>query len=278
MSARHAARKLVVDPDARSGPTLPDMSTHRYQVKELARLARVTVRTLHHYDRIGLLVAAERTEAGYRVYHDRDLVRLQQILVHRQLGLSLEQIRRVLDDPEMELRDVLVGQRDELQRRVRKVKAMLRSVEAAIAAMEGEREMNAEEMFEGFDPSQYEDEAATRWGHTEAYAESARRTAEYTNEDWARMKEEGDGILGALANRLAAGEPTGSEGSMDLAEDHRLHIDRWFYPCSHEAHRGLSAMYTADPRFSATFEAFGSGLAAYLAEAIAANSRRCGGR
>ena len=98
-----------------------------FQVKDVARIAGVSVRTLHHYDAIGLLAPQLRTAAGYRVYTDADLLRLQQILIGRELGLSLEEIRRSLDDPGFDRMAALFDQRERLRERVQQAEAMIRA-------------------------------------------------------------------------------------------------------------------------------------------------------
>ena len=118
------------------------------------------------------------------------------------------------------------------------------------------------------------DEARERWGHTDAYKESARRTKQYRPEDWAKIKAEGEAVEAGMATLLRAGEPADGARAMDLAEEARMHIDRWFYPCSHKMHVGLADMYVADARFTAHYEERASGLAAYVATAIRANARR----
>ena len=132
-------------------------------------------------------------------------------------------------------------------------------------------------MFEGleeFDHEQYQEEVERRWGHSDAYRESMRRTRAYGKADWARITEEGETVVGGLAELMAEGAPAAGRAAMDLAEAHRLHIDRWFYPCSHAMHRNVADMYTADPRFEAYFEKRGEGLAVFVQDAIRANEAR----
>ena len=129
-----------------------------YQVKDVARLAGVSIRTLHHYDAIGLLVPGNRTAAGYRLYTDSDLFRLQQILIGRELGLSLEEIRQSLDDPRFDRKAALLDQKERLRDCTRQAEAMIRAIDTALAALDGRRkegEMKMEDLFEGFNPSQY---------------------------------------------------------------------------------------------------------------------------
>jgi MerR family transcriptional regulator, thiopeptide resistance regulator len=133
-----------------------------YLVKDVARLAGVSVRPLHHDDSIGLLVPGARTAAGYRVDTDFDLLRLQQILIGRELGLTLEEIRRSLDDPRFDRKTTLLDQRKHLRDRARQAGAMIRAVDVALAALDGSRrieETTMKDLFEGFNPSQYDEEA-----------------------------------------------------------------------------------------------------------------------
>ncbi len=137
--------------------------------------------------------------------------------------------------------------------------------------------MDTAKMFEGledFDHTQYEDEAKRRWGDTDAYKESMRRTRRYGKADWARIREEDDGVFARLTELMVDGAQAAGRAAMDLAEEHRRHIDRWFYPCSHRMHRCLAEMYTADPRFTEYFEKRAEGLALFVQDAILANEAR----
>jgi DNA-binding transcriptional MerR regulator len=248
-----------------------------YQVKQVAELAGVTVRTLHHYDAIGLLSPSARTGAGYRLYGDEDLLRLQQILIGRELGLSLEAIRRSLDDPQFDSRAALRAQRAELAARAERARRMLDSIDAALAALdEGTTMTNVDikKIFDGFDPEPYADEAQRRWGLTEAHRVSARRTKSYGEADWRTIKVEQTAILADAAAALADGAPADEARAMDIAERHRLSIERWFYPCSRRMHRGLADLWQSDRRFADNIDAHGVGLTDYLAAAVRANAAR----
>jgi DNA-binding transcriptional MerR regulator len=246
-------------------------------VSQVARLAGVSVRTLHHYDEIGLLVPSGRSEAGYRLYEEPDLQRLQQVLFFKELGFPLEEIARIVRDPAFDLRAALQMQRRLLTERASRVQALIRAVDAALDSLEKGTAMTKEEMFEvfgDFDPAQYEDEVRERWGNTEAYKESARRTKHYTKKDWEQIKDESGQIILELAAQMEAGRAPTDPAVMALAERHRAHIDRWFYPCSHEMHRGLGELYVNDPRFTATFEKVRAGLAEFTRDAFRANAER----
>lgn len=251
----------------------------RYTVSEVARMAHVTVRTLHHYDEIGLLIASERTDKGYRLYDEADLRRLQQILIFRELEFPLEAIGPLLDAPPGARSEALRAQRELLGRQLRRTEAVLQAVDAALAALEGEETMNTERMFEGFeefDHAKHQAEAEERWGQTDAYKESMRRAKQYSKEDWVAIKAEGEAATNQLAALLAEGKAPDGQEAMDAAEAHRMHITRWFYPCSHAMHVGMARMYQADPRFTEHYEKRAKGLAAFVAQAIEANARRAG--
>jgi len=128
------------------------------------------------------------------------------------------------------------------------------------------------EVFGGFDPSRYEEEVKQRWGDTEAYRESSRRTSRYTKADWERIKQEGAEINDAFLALRRAGVPATSPEAGQVAERHRAHISRWFYECTPEIHAGLGQMYVADPRFTGSIDRAGPGLAAYMSQAIAARA------
>lgn len=241
-----------------------------FRVGEVARLAGVTVRTLHHYDTIGLLTPSGRSTKGYRLYTGADVLRLQQIRIHQQLGMSLAEIRAVLDDPAFDQRAALVEQRRKLQAQLDSAQEMLASVDAALQALQRPDPVDFPALFRGFDPAGHEQETRERWGETDAYQESTRRTSSYGEAEWTKLRDEQDQILEALAEVMAQGLDPTDPRARELADEHRLHIDRWFYPCSPEMHRNLSNLYTQDDRFAATFNAVAPGLAAYLASAIQA--------
>lgn len=248
-----------------------------YTVGDVAKLAHISVRTLHHYDEIGLLDASGRTDAGYRLYCDADLERLQQILLYRELGFPLDEIAEVMGSPGFLRHEALFGQKELLRRKQAHVAAMIEAVERAIDADERGTTMNKEDMFEvfgEFDPSEHEQEAQERWGETDSYKESAKRTARYSKDDWKRYKQESEEITTAIADLMDQGVPPHDSRAVDAVDRARLQIDQWFYPCSREMHAELGKMYVADPRFAANYEKIRPGLAQYMCDATAANARR----
>ena len=251
-----------------------------FTVSQVAKLSLVSVRTLHHYDEIGLLRPSGRSEAGYRLYGEADLERLQQILFFRELEFPLEEIARILDDPQFDLRSALRLQRQMLSERAGRVEALIKAVDAAISRLqpeEGARSMSQEDVFavwREFKQEEYEDEAKERWGDTDAYKESKRRTSKYTKADWEEMGNESAAIYVKFMSLMDAGTAAGAPEAMDAAEEHRQHITRWFYPCSREMHRGLGELYVNDARFTANIDRMKGGLSAYMKQAFAANAGR----
>ncbi|MEU9959114.1 MerR family transcriptional regulator [Streptomyces sp. NPDC050982] len=250
-----------------------------YSVGQVAGFAGVTVRTLHHYDEIGLLVPSERSHAGHRRYGDEDLDRLQQILFYRELGFPLDEVAALLDDPETDPRAHLRRQHELLTARIEKLQKMAAAVEHAMEARTMGINLTPEEKFEVFgdkDPEEHAEEAERRWGGTEAYAESQRRAARYTKDDWKRMQAEVASWGERYDALMEAGEPATGKRAMDMAEEHRQHISQWFYDCSYEIHRGLGEMYMSDERFKEFYDSMRPGLAEHLRDAITANAARHG--
>ena len=248
-----------------------------HRVGDVARLAHISVRTLHHYDEIGLLRPSAHSAAGYRLYTPEDLDRLQQVLFYRELGFSLEEIRELMADPGFDRSQALVEQRTLLAARLRRLKTMVALIDRTLATRPGGAQMTSEEMFEvfgDFDPARHEAEVKERWGDTDTYRESARRTSSYGSEDWRRFKEESAAIDGRIASLMDEGLAPDDPRAMDAVDQARLLIDRWFYPCSRQMHAELGKMYVADPRFAATYESIRPGMAAYLQAASAANAAR----
>ena len=245
------------------------MSNAAYKIGQLAALTGVSVRTLHHYDDVDLVKPSGRSDAGYRLYSARDLERLQQVLFFRNLGFGLEHIARIVRDPKFDRRAALVEHRKKLVDQRAQACALLELVDRTLHAIDEGETMEPKEMFEGFD-----EEVKSRWGKTTQWAESQRRTKSYTKDDWTRIKAEGVAITKAFADAMKAGVAAIDPLAMDLAERHRLHIDRWFYACTSQIHVGLGEMYVADERFAQNYENYGVGLAAFIREAIAANANR----
>ncbi len=254
--------------------------TTTWTVGRLAELSGVTVRTLHHYDQIGLLSPTLRSAAGYRLYTRSDLTRLQRIVVYRRLEMSLDDIADLLDGSD----DAV----EHLRRQRRVVTARLDELTELVGAIDDalEREMTnkpatddeLKELFgDGFS-DEYQDEAQRRWGETPAWSQSQARTSSYTKADWAEVKAEQDAVNADFVAAMTAGEPADGPRALAAAERARLQINDRFYDCDHEFHRCLGEMYVSDERFAATYNDIEPGLAQYVRDAIVANSDAHRGR
>nr|WP_148260857.1 MerR family transcriptional regulator [Conexibacter woesei] len=250
---------------------------NEYTVGEVARLSHVSVRTLHHYDDIGLLTPDGRSEAGYRLYSDADLRRLRQILFYRELEFRLDEIAAILADPDAGSHDHLRRQHRLLRERHARTAALLGAIEQEMEAQNMGISLTPEEQFEIFGTdrfAEYSDEAGQRWGDSDAWKESQRRTAAYTKDDWIAIKAEADANIARFADALRIGEPATGPVAMELAEAYRLHLSRWFYDCSHEMHRGIAELFVSDPRYGTTWDEVAPGFTQYVHDAIVANADR----
>jgi MerR family transcriptional regulator, thiopeptide resistance regulator len=278
-SDRNSDRRVPGGPvrvdDASSGEL--DDARRPWSVGEVAGLSGVSVRTLHHYDRIGLLHPGRRTTAGHRHYGQADIARLQRILAYRELGFSLVDIGRLLDDPDADPVERLRRQHGLVLERMERLAQIAAVLERTMEAHTVGIKLTAEEMLEVFgdhDPAQHAEEVEERWGDTDSYRQSQQRTSQYSKEDWQRIQAGQEAVGARFAAVMAAGRPAGSDEAMDAAEAHRQHISRYFYEVSPQTHIGLAEMYVADPRFTEYYERTAPGLAQFVHDAILANAAR----
>ena len=234
------------------------------KVKEVAALSGVSIRTLHHYDELGLLKPAETSEAGYRIYSDENLAELQQILFYRALGFSLKQIKEVLANPSFNRMEALKSQRQMLHQKRAQLDDMIETIERTIKEGRGEGTMTHEERFKGFVFSEnpYEQEARDRWGN-----EAVDETNKKVEEQQEKMNE----IYRRLAE-IRHTSPDSQEAQNTIAD--------WFDflntigTYSLEAFEGLGEVYVADERFTKNIDQFGKGLANFMKEAMAVYAHR----
>lgn len=234
-----------------------------FSVKETAELVGVSIRTLHYYDEIGILKPQKDPENGYRYYSENDISRLEQILFFRDLEFSLKEIAGILDHPEYDFSFALKKQsvllrkkRDHLDHLIGMIDEMLEE------DFEEDIEMNEADL-----KKQYAEEARERWGNTDAYKESERRSKNYNKDDEMRIQKEVDAIFTAFAE-LRGTSPDDAKVQL-LVKDWQDHISKYYYDCTKEILRGLGLMYTADERFQKNIDRHGEGTAALMSEAIA---------
>lgn len=242
------------------------MSTKQYTVKQLADLAGVTARTLHHYDEIGLLRPAELGANGYRYYDEQNVLRLQQILFFRELGLELDKIKAVMDKPDFDLISALQTHRYRLQAKQLHTERLMRTVDATIMHLTGDLKMSEKKMFEGFSEEkqkEYEKQAVENWGDT--VKQSLKLWNSYGKDEQDRILAQGGEIFKEIAQLMPHGAKS-AEVQAELAKWHQ-HL-RYFYEPTFDILRGLGNSYNEHPDFKATFTAIDPGLPAFLQEAM----------
>lgn len=246
------------------------------KVKEVAELTGVSIRTLHHYDQIGLLSPEQTTEAGYRQYSSRDLETLQQILFFRELGFPLKRIGDILRNPEFDRKEAFALQHKALLEKRSRLDRMIRTLENSMKDKKGELQMTDKEKFEGFDftANPYEEEARRRWGN---------ETVDRSKETLANMGPDGQKQLGesmdALFSKLAAMrhlDPGSADVQQAIREWHNL-LNSTGHTYSAEAFKGLGELYVQDERFTRNMDRFGDGFARFMADAMAYRADRMSG-
>lgn len=252
----------------------------RYTVKQLAKLSGVSVRTLHHYDQIGLLKPARLGDNRYRYYGGAELLRLQQILFHRELGFSLQQIAALLDQPGFDRREALRSHRTRLEREAQRYAELVLTIDRTIANLDGKHTMQDTELFEGFSPERqagYERWLIERYGGDmrEHIDVSKRKLAALTEAEKARLLEELAHIEADLAEACRRRLPSDSTALDGALARHRDWVGvMWGRPCPPDAYAGLADLYLSHPDFRARYEALAAGFTEYLAGAMKAHAVR----
>ena len=244
-------------------------------VGEVSMLLGISVRALHHWDETGLVHPSRRSAAGYRLYCEADIMRIQQVLVYRQTGMNLADIKTVLDEPETDAMTHLRRQRELVQGQISHLQQMLSSIDMVMEIHQSGARISVAEMSEiwgtDWDPV-YVEEAQARWGDTEDWAESYRRKARMTRADWERAHEETVALETALAEAMRSGVEPGSPEANALARWHRKDFNRWF-EVSISKQVLIARGYVADERFARYYDKRAPGLAAWLKDVIDAGAR-----
>nr|NLD41185.1 MerR family transcriptional regulator [Actinomycetales bacterium] len=239
-------------------------------VGQVAEACGISVRTLHHWDQIGIAQPSGRTHADYRLYSAEDVARIQRVLVYRELEIPLAAIAELLDDREQDSAGHLLRQRELLNKRISRLQEIVSAVDLMLEEDMDMQPRTAKEQAEVFG-KQWEAEAEERWGESDAWRQSRERSARLSGSDWERIKQQGDTLNAQLGAAVAEGVEPGSEHANALVERHRAMVSD-FYDCTHAMQVLLGRMYIQDPRFTATYEAVQPGLAQWLTTAIDANA------
>jgi len=202
-------------------------------VGQVAEQFDVTVRTLHHYDEIGLWRPSERSSVGYRLYSAADITRLQHIVVYRRLGFGLEEIALLLAHPET-VEEHLRRQRAAVMSRLDEMHDLVSAIDRALDKERSGMKLTKDEQRELFGngySDEYAADAQARWGQTEAWRQSQQRTSRYSKQDWECVKAEADALNAEFIAAKRSGEPPTSERAVRAAEAHRLHINDRLLRC-----------------------------------------------
>ncbi|MFD2679471.1 MerR family transcriptional regulator [Bacillus seohaeanensis] len=230
------------------------------KVKEVADLVGISVRTLHHYDEIGLLIPNETTESGYRLYSNENLETLQQILFFKELGFPLKKIKEIINSPSFDRQEALELHRKMLLEKRNRLDQMIATIEKTMKHSKGEINMSNEEKFEGFDFSNnpYEQEARERWGD---------KAVDNANVKFGKSEQD---AMNSIYRKLASIRHKSPE-----SEEAQTAIKEWYdflnkiATYSLEAFKGLGQMYVDDKRFTKNIDKFGEGLAKFMCDAMA---------
>ena len=253
-----------------------------YTVKQLARLSGVSVRTLHHYDEIGLLKPAFTGENRYRYYGREELLRLQDILFHRELGVPLQAIGKLLDLQGADRVAILRQHRQWLAERIESSRQLLTTIDRTIAELNGDGTMDDKELYQGFNSAkqaEYEDWLVERYGGEmrQRIEASKAKLASLPEADLQARLAEGEAASRALADAFKAGAKADDPANDPLLTRHHAWISAmWNRACSPEAYVGLSDLYLENADFRATFEKQREGFAEWLAAAMKAYAARLG--
>ncbi|SFL70515.1 DNA-binding transcriptional regulator, MerR family [Gracilibacillus orientalis] len=233
------------------------------QVKEVAVLTGVSVRTLHHYDEIGLLSPVKSAGNGYRIYSDEDLATLQQILFFRALDFPLKEIKKIMSSSHYNRLEALEMQRKMLLNKQKNITNMLGTIEKTIQNEKGAYPMSQEEKFQGFDFSNnpYEEEARQRWGD---------KKVDEANQNAKSMTKELQEGMNQIYQELAAVrhiDPASKEAQQIIKKWYDFLNDH-FTTYTPEVFQGLGMMYVEDERFTKNIDQFGEGLAIFMSEAM----------
>ncbi len=240
----------------------------RWQTKDFADLTGVSVRTLHYYDEIGLLQPGFVDEkSGYRFYDEKSLQRMQQILFYRELDFPLKTISRILSSPNYDKQKALQDQKRLLVMKKERLERLICALEEAERgetinmSVFDNKELEAKR-------EEYAKEAEARWGATDAYKESQKKTAAYGKEKWSELQEGMSDLIRTFGAAMSQGRPPQDEAVQTLVQQWKDFISSNYYTCTNEILAGLGQMYVADERFKKNMDREQEGTAEFMAEAI----------
>lgn len=244
-----------------------------YTVQKLGLLAGVSTRTLRYYDVIGILKPARINSSGYRVYGQREVDRLQQILFYRELGVSLDEIKEIVDSPRFDSSRALREHRDNLLAKRQQLDTLIANIDLTLASREGTVPMSDEQKFEGFkqkliddNEKKYGEEIRDKYGKDQV-EQSNKKLKGMSQQQYAEVEQLAADIHSKLAEAFATGDPAG-ELAQKAADMHRLWLSFYWDSYSKDAHAGVAQMYVEDERFKAYYDKDQPGVAEFLRDAV----------
>lgn len=246
-----------------------------YTINKLAKMAGVSTRTLRYYDQCGLLTPVRVSSNGYRIYGQKEIDRLQQILFYRELGVPLNEIKNILSSPDFDYGTALENHLEALTARRRQLDTLITNVEKTLLSLKGEIVMTDKEKFEGFveklihdNEEKYGKEIREKYGN-EAVERSNAKLRGMTPEQYAEAQRLAEAYQQALKEAFQQGDPAG-EPAQKACDLHRQWLSCYYDGYSKEYHMGLAQMYVDDPRFTEYYDKIASGCAVFFRDAIMA--------
>ena len=255
----------------------PSYTEALYTVGDVAEYYGISVRALHHWEKVGLVQPAERSWSNYRLYTEQDCSRIQQILIYRATGMKLAEIKSVLDSGESNVAH-LRRQKERIMRQKIQLDDMIAAIDILLEDEMSDKKLTPEEIGAILGDAkfaEYQREAEEKYGETADWERSQNVASSWNREDWAQHKAQMDAVDAELATAVRESVDPASDKASELVEKHRA-VSSDFFPVTHAKHYLISRGYTADERFRAYYEAKQAGLAEWLAEAIAQNAKRNG--
>ncbi len=244
-----------------------------YTVRELSRMAGVSARTLRFYDEIGILKPARTSSSGYRIYGQAEVDKLQQILFYRELGVRLDKIKEIVDDPAFDAVAALKNHRERLLDKKKQLDRLIRNVDKTVESHERRIAMSDQEKFEGFkqrlieeNERKYGKEIREKYGD-ETVEQSNGKLKNMTREQYAEVARLSEELTSVLAEAFETGDPAGPL-AQKAADLHKRWLTFYWNEYSKEAHAGLAQMYVDDEQFTAYYDADRPGTAAFLRDAV----------
>lgn len=249
-----------------------------HTIGETAEMFGLTVRTLHHWDDIGLVTPTARDWQDFRLYSAADIARIHDVLTYRAVGLKLREISEILEATDGSVQQRLTHQRDVLLQKQDELSGMLCALEVLLEETMQDGNLSAEKRAEIMGPyyrPELEAEAEEKWGETEEWAQSQAVQRSMTASDWQNLRERSDEHQQQLVQAMQRGVKPGSVEANELAEQHRQLLSHWF-PVTISKHVIIARGYIADPRFKNYYDAYAPGLADWLFRIIAAQAQASG--